>query len=191
MKAISLWQPWATAIAIGSKRVETRHWATRYRGPIAIHAAKRCHLGEMIHISSTWSWCGALNRKMGSNEKLWEALPFGAVVAVARIVDCRPTDSFTQGELDEWRLPEDEVMPPRERWSDDRPSIYAWTERYMGNFDLGRFGWILEEVRKLERPVPFRGLQGIFNVPDVLLMDQVPESAWRATLGQTKEATTA
>lgn len=41
MKAISLWQPWATLIAIGAKRFETRSWDTNYRGPLAIHAAKR------------------------------------------------------------------------------------------------------------------------------------------------------
>ena len=41
MKALSLWQPWASLIAAGVKKVETRHWPTAYRGPIAIHAAKR------------------------------------------------------------------------------------------------------------------------------------------------------
>ena len=41
MKALSLWQPWASLIAAGVKRFETRHWETRHRGPIAIHAAKR------------------------------------------------------------------------------------------------------------------------------------------------------
>jgi activating signal cointegrator 1 len=41
MKAISLWQPWASAIALGYKRFETRGWCTGYRGEIAIHAAKR------------------------------------------------------------------------------------------------------------------------------------------------------
>lgn len=41
MRAISLWQPWASAMALGLKRIETRHWSTSYRGPLAIHAAKR------------------------------------------------------------------------------------------------------------------------------------------------------
>ncbi|WP_162236647.1 MULTISPECIES: ASCH domain-containing protein [unclassified Sphingomonas] len=41
MKALSLWQPWASAVALGHKQIETRHWSTRYRGPIAVHAAKR------------------------------------------------------------------------------------------------------------------------------------------------------
>lgn len=40
MKALSLWQPWATLIAIGAKQYETRGWSTPYRGPLIIHAAK-------------------------------------------------------------------------------------------------------------------------------------------------------
>lgn len=38
MKAITLMQPWATLVAIGAKRLETRSWSTNYRGPLAIHA---------------------------------------------------------------------------------------------------------------------------------------------------------
>lgn len=41
MKALSLWQPWASAIAAGLKTIETRAWKTSYRGPLLIHAAKR------------------------------------------------------------------------------------------------------------------------------------------------------
>ena len=41
MKALTLWQPWATLVAIGAKKIETRSWKTNYRGPLAIHAAKR------------------------------------------------------------------------------------------------------------------------------------------------------
>jgi hypothetical protein len=40
MKAISLHQPWAAAVAVGIKWIETRSWRTHYRGPLAIHAAK-------------------------------------------------------------------------------------------------------------------------------------------------------
>lgn len=41
MKAITVWQPWASLLASGRKKYETRSWATSYRSPIAIHAAKR------------------------------------------------------------------------------------------------------------------------------------------------------
>lgn len=39
MKALTLWQPWASLIALGEKRYETRSWATSYRGLLAIHAS--------------------------------------------------------------------------------------------------------------------------------------------------------
>lgn len=39
MKAITLTQPWATLVAIGAKRIETRSWRTDYQGSLAIHAA--------------------------------------------------------------------------------------------------------------------------------------------------------
>jgi len=41
MRALSLWQPWASLIYDGRKTIETRHWEMLYRGPLAIHAAKR------------------------------------------------------------------------------------------------------------------------------------------------------
>jgi hypothetical protein len=41
MRALSLWQPWASLIADGRKKIETRHWEMTWRGPLAIHAAKK------------------------------------------------------------------------------------------------------------------------------------------------------
>lgn len=39
MKVITIWQPWASLIVLGHKKIETRGWATKYRGPLLIHAA--------------------------------------------------------------------------------------------------------------------------------------------------------
>jgi len=81
MKAISLWQPWATLMAIGSKRNETRSWPTSHRGPLAIHAAKK--------------WDGHLKRLCTLppyNEHLSkfdpDDLPRGAIVCVVNVIDC-------------------------------------------------------------------------------------------------------
>lgn len=38
MRALTIRQPWADAIAHGTKRVENRTWATGYRGRLLIHA---------------------------------------------------------------------------------------------------------------------------------------------------------
>ena len=146
MKALSLWQPWASAIALGAKRIETRSWATRHRGPIAIHAAKRCVKSELI---VSGSWGAALNFRY-DDDPLWETLPFGALVAVADLVDCRPTGSFTL----------DELETPR-----SRDSFHStWNERMWGDYSLGRFGWILENIRALQTPIPYRGRQGLFDL---------------------------
>lgn len=40
MKCISIMQPWAQAIFLGYKSIETRSWAASYRGPLLIHASK-------------------------------------------------------------------------------------------------------------------------------------------------------
>lgn len=40
MKALSIRQPWAWLIVNGHKDIENRSWATKYRGPVLIHASK-------------------------------------------------------------------------------------------------------------------------------------------------------
>jgi len=40
MKAISLWQPWASLMEAGSKTIETRGWKTKYRGDLLICSTK-------------------------------------------------------------------------------------------------------------------------------------------------------
>lgn len=83
MRAISLWQPWASAIPLGHKSIETRHWSTTYRGELAIHAAKRFGPDEREFAS--------VERAFG---RLPARLPLGAIVAVADLVDVRSTDEL-------------------------------------------------------------------------------------------------
>lgn len=157
VRGLSLTQPWATACALGSKRIETRSWSTRYRGPVAIHASKRYGVYELIHQQCCWNWNGALwptGFRMGSKANLDEVLPFGAIVGVVNLVDCRPTESFTVGELDVPRSPDCE-----------RSSLYQWTERQLGDYSPGRFGFVLENPRLLREPLPCKGALSLWGVP--------------------------
>ena len=61
MKALSIKQPWANLIASGQKTIETRVWATPYRGSILLVSSKTPKIE-----------------------------PAGCAVAVAELVDCRP-----------------------------------------------------------------------------------------------------
>ena len=74
MRALTICQPYAHLIVIGEKRVENRTWATRYRGPLAIHAGK------------SLEWMGG--------EKPTADMAFGAVVGVADLVACIELDTY-------------------------------------------------------------------------------------------------
>lgn len=81
MRAISLWQPWASAIALGVKRVETRHWSTNYTGPLLIHAAKRWTKAEREFAAAEYT-LGRLPKR----------IPLGALVATCTLMGCRLTE---------------------------------------------------------------------------------------------------
>lgn len=46
-KAITVIEPWASAIVYAGKDIENRNWRTHYRGPIAIHAGCKCYDDEL------------------------------------------------------------------------------------------------------------------------------------------------
>jgi hypothetical protein len=77
-KALTIWQPWAECIAAGAKTVENRGRPFRYRGPLAIHAGLR-----RDRHAERWLLVRAV---VGDPA----ALPTGALIAVAELVDCHP-----------------------------------------------------------------------------------------------------
>ena len=151
MKAVTLTQPWATAVARGAKRIETRSWGTRHRGWILIHAAKGSPAGQLLDLGCCWNWCAVLGTVMGG-PPLSEILSFGAIIASARLVDCRPTASLTVAELD----------MPRRNSAREPVHLYEWTERQLGDFSPGRWAWIFDMVEPLG-PVPTRGALGLWE----------------------------
>lgn len=149
MKAISLWQPWATLVAVGLKKIETRSWDAKYTGPLAIHAAKR----RMTTAESQMLWESGVTLPM--NAILSTAkLPYGCVVAVCHLD--RTTNTCDYG-TDWANLGSGEEV--------------TGLERRFGDYSPGRFAWFLSAVQKLNKPVPFRGGQKWFNVPDELLKE--------------------
>lgn len=126
MKAITVWQPWAGALAAGIKGNETRSWATKYRGPIAIHSAMKA-------IHHTWS-------NLYMDDKAREVIcrrlelpeiidgpatfPMGCILATAELVDCiRITPEYIT------TLTPDELA--------------------LGDYTLGRYAWKLANVQQL------------------------------------------
>jgi hypothetical protein len=90
MKAITLWQPWATLIAIGVKPFETRSWPTRYRGPIAIHAG-RTREGLRLCAGET-----EIEEALARAGYALDTVPLGFVVCSANLVDVLTTDEIVR-----------------------------------------------------------------------------------------------
>ena len=86
-KCLTICQPWAWAIAQGAKRVENRTWSTDYRGPLWIHAGKsRAWLAK----EDLLLWPS----RYGVRWPRQHELVFGAIVALAELIDCRPIEDY-------------------------------------------------------------------------------------------------
>lgn len=85
VKAISLWQPWASLWLTDRKRHETRHWYTAHRGLLYVHAAKR-PIRESDLSPRLRDIC---EDEFGGH--FWKELPFGAVIGIVDLIDCVST----------------------------------------------------------------------------------------------------
>ena len=149
MKALSLWQPWATLVAMGEKRIETRCWSTDYRGELAIHATMKRParwLGASAHTDPFRDeladvFCVRRDRddRMGKRvDDVLQSLPYGKVLCIVRLVDICETACMQRDEL-----------PMR--------------EQIFGNYEDGRYAWSLEMVEVFEPPIPAKGNRRLWN----------------------------
>lgn len=141
MKALSLLQPWATLVAIGAKKIETRSWKTDYRGPVAIHASTRTsRLQRLLALSRPF-----VDALLDAGVILPDDepdIPVGAILCVCDLVDVTPITA--------------DNAPPE-------------PERSFGDYTPGRYAWHLANVRVLPEPIPAKGRLGLWTPPpDVL-----------------------
>jgi hypothetical protein len=137
MKAITIRQPWATLVALGAKRIETRSWSTQYRGPLAIHASKSFTPLDREHCHGRY--VRRRLREAGIEDP--DDLPLGKVVAVAELVDCvRMTREFI------------------DRLKETRPGEYSF-----GFYRPGRWSWHLRKVRPVEPPARAHGRLSVWE----------------------------
>lgn len=146
MKVISIKQPWASLITLGEKRFETRSWATKYRGELAIHASKK------------------VDRKAYMNETIYKTLqkhgilfiddlPTGSILATSVLEGCYPINhSNSISELASSINKEGEI----ELHISDEEFIF-------GDYTEGRFAWKLTHVQELPNPVPAKGQLGLWT----------------------------
>lgn len=123
MKALSLWQPWATLIAIEAKRFETRGWSTSYRGPLAIHAT-----AKPIARSDVTPAIGKALYAAGYDTI--ESLPLRAIVCVVDLVEILPTATAPQSPF---------FVGDEREFGDYGPHRFAWRLENVRRIDNLRY----------------------------------------------------
>ena len=150
MKAITLWQPWATYVTLKFKTIETRthdRFKSLKGQRIAVHA------GLKVDKS------GLLNEYLYLKIKRWDVdnivrfirMCRGQLVCTATVADARwaPNVDFEE----------------REEWNKKAMCDVA-----------GRFCLFLEDIKPFRGRIPGRGRQGIFEVPDKVIKEGMYET---------------
>jgi hypothetical protein len=153
MKALTIWQPWADAIGCGAKMFETRSWATRHRGELAIHASK--HEPSCVTQHVAVSEAAQAIERAGKSSACTHA--HGAIIAVASLLECYPADEIPEFYVDNAKGSRCEVsmrLVPMHK-----------EEHALGDFSAGRFAWLLWVLSPVDPVVPCKGAQGLWTVP--------------------------
>ncbi|ABL01345.1 hypothetical protein Ppro_3755 (plasmid) [Pelobacter propionicus DSM 2379] len=138
MKALSLWPHWAYLVAVGGKLIETRSWATKHRGPLAICASQIAPRAALHMALNNVE----ISRFLQGRNMLDRRFPSGCVMAVCELVDCiRITSAFVEN--------------------------LSALELAAGDYTLGRYAWRLDKVNPLRVPLLVRGRQGLYDVSGV------------------------
>lgn len=157
MKALPLWQPWASLVVCGAKRVETRGFSPSRLGlrdgqRLAIHATKAwgnprlggMDVAEFVMLCTSSPFRHVL---LGAGFRSYGDLPRGALVGVCVLDHATEITADFAAKL----------------------AVTNPTEYHFGDYTPGRWAWALRDVQALPAPIPFRGSQGAFDVPDTLL----------------------
>ncbi|MBK8211826.1 MAG: ASCH domain-containing protein [Rhodospirillales bacterium] len=165
-RVVTLTQPWATLVAIGAKRIETRSWETLYRGPLLIHAgAGLAPVGGMrglVELIGRPDFQRVLAPAAHGGgywqdiEDAARALPRGAIVARCELVDCVLT-------WPHWAAVEPWFTATRGEQYWHVPPAAGSDERAFGDYTPGRHAWLLADARPLATPIPARGQLGLWR----------------------------
>lgn len=150
MKALSIWQPYASLIVTGNKFFETRAWPL----PRAMHGQRiAIHSTKTILPQQRALWEDAEFRGYYDQTGLPapEKLAFGCVVGSVILHSCEVIDA--------------ELL-------DDVTS----EEQLYGYWEPGNYAWRLRQPVMFHEPIPAKGFQGFWNWGD----EFVPETAIEA-----------
>lgn len=144
MKVLSLLQPWATLVVIGAKKIETRSWNTKYRGPLLIHASKR----KITLDEGDAEFFEHLFNIIPQEE--YASLPYGGIIGSVDLVD-------TESTIELCSIPE--IIANNIKWE------MTDQELSFGDFSAFRYGWLLKDPVQFKTPIPMKGSLSLWDCP--------------------------
>jgi len=159
-KVLTLWQPWATLLVYGIKKIETRPKPTSWtaeKGTYLIHAAQKW-TKEQEDICLTEPFKSELD-KLGY-APLYNRLPLGCIIGAVNVLGCH---KITYCNSDDF---------VNEYAKIETGKIINEPELSFGDYRAGRYAWLCENHRVLKTPIPYKGGQGYyqkFNGDDSLI----------------------
>jgi hypothetical protein len=160
MKCITICQPYAELIMRGDKRVENRTWPCVLAG---LRPSLDKPVEMLIHAGKSRNWLTL--GPSGTRDEVYRIdvadMPFGAIQGVASLVGCYSIEAM------ERYADTAKYLPPQMQWLPDHPHT------------IGPWCWVLQDARRFSKPIPYRGAQGVFDVPAEVVAEAMQEASPR------------
>jgi activating signal cointegrator 1 len=149
-KVLTLWEPWASLLVFGSKKIETRPKPTSWtseKGVYLIHSAKKwskeqnaiCRKEPFKTEISNMPACGVIG----------EEFALGYIIGSIEVIECKPIWEVNSGIA---------LIGP-----DNKDILITGNELEFGDYREGRYAWICQNPKILETPIPYKNGQGYYQ----------------------------
>ena len=156
-RVLTLWEPWATLVVHGIKKIETRLKPTSWtveKGTYLIHTAKKWTMDQEKICTYNKYFRDELNKILPIiqiGHPYWKHyFEFGHIIGSVEVKECH--EIF--------------IDPLKDSYLHILNKTVAFyptdTEIAFGDYTPGRYAWILQNPRILETPIPYKGQQGFY-----------------------------
>jgi hypothetical protein len=155
LSALTVWQPWAWAIAGGWKQLENRDWpppAVLIGKWFAIHAGRQHDEEAAAYLEARKEQLGLPGAPPPGGQ-----MTLGAIVAVARVAGAVQVEEVFDDPYGVGRLQARKVLGQLSMLDGSAAAASPWA--------TGPWLWVLRDIVPIA-PVPCRGFQRLWTVPD-------------------------
>ena len=161
-RVLTLWEPWATLVVHGIKKIETRPKPTSWtvekdifdgvtKGTYLIHAAQKWTKVQR-DLCNCEPFISSLNSIVKDETTLEQLLNIGHIIGSVEVKECLKIESDLK-----------RVATAHIRYENQPFACVSGDEYHFGDYTPGRSAWILQNPQVLKTPIPYKGGQGYYQ----------------------------